>query len=839
MVKQKQNKGDDENEKAIPRVPDRRKSMSSTTSSINSNISIQKLVEASDLLEKPKNSLKTKSSRKSIPDLTVNNDNNTKNKKRKNSESELVDSDDEPCDKNDSINTKEKNEILEELSLEYTKLESSNQTVKKDNICSVCEMSNFLIECQGPCQQSFHLDCIGLLKETTNFKCEECQNDSHTCFACKKPPYKENNILTYKCSNNSCGKYYHSECLQKSELFRKDESSRNKISFVCPAHHCGTCYLDLGVENLPQAQNGRLVKCLRCPMSYHYGDHCTPAGSIILNSNYIICPAHFKQLKNNRAHNRVNVTWCFVCCKKGDLIGCNKCPAAYHAKCIQAPDKIESIDDETKEDKSIEPSSPARIGTEIEQLSPVSHNSGSTENTQNSGKSNLIQSDWTCDDCLLGKRPLNGQIVWAKVGQYRWWPAQICLPKCLPDNLKSRPYQVGEFPVKFFGTNDFYWLTIGRCFSFAEDDESQKPSGTSKTLINAFKIGVRHAKVAFHEVERLKLARNTKVTKYNFQLIKTNRPVGNVVINKVRLDEISRCECDPNSSAPCSSDKDCLNRMLNHECHPSVCPAGDRCMNQRFVKRQYPRQEPFFTGTRGWGLKSLVDIKKGEFVNEYVGEIITKEECKRRLEQANINGVKNFYYLTIDSNRIIDAGPKGNIARFANHCCEPNMETQKWVVNGEIRIGLFAVCDIPASTELTFNYNLDCLSNEKAVCRCGAKNCSGFIGERPKTNGNETKSSRSNTSIKSETSTSTVSTSDEAKNVKKRKLTETRKERLSICLPKPIEKQTSHIKKRTVSLAPNDIKHLKDELLIENLIDGTKPNKNPQGRKKKLNDSQN
>ena len=35
-------------------------------------------------------------------------------------------------------------------------------------------------------------------------------------------------------------------------------------------------------------------------------------------------------------------------------------------------------------------------------------------------------------------------------------------------------------------------------------------------------------------------------------------------------------------------------------------------------------------------------------------------------------------------------------------------------------------------TELTFNYNLDCLSNAKAVCKCGAKNCSGFIGERPK-----------------------------------------------------------------------------------------------------------
>nr|BAC25538.1 unnamed protein product [Mus musculus] len=48
-------------------------------------------------------------------------------------------------------------------------------------------------------------------------------------------------------------------------------------------------------------------------------------------------------------------------------------------------------------------------------------------------------------------------------------------------------------------------------------------------------------------------------------------------------------------------------------------------------------------------------------------------------------------------------------------------------------VGLFAVCDIPAGTELTFNYNLDCLGNEKTVCRCGASNCSGFLGDRPKT----------------------------------------------------------------------------------------------------------
>ena len=55
---------------------------------------------------------------------------------------------------------------------------------------------------------------------------------------------------------------------------------------------------------------------------------------------------------------------------------------------------------------------------------------------------------------------------------------------------------------------------------------------------------------------------------------------------------------------------------------------------------------------------------------------------------------------------MIDAGPKGNLARFMNHSCDPNCITQKWTVNGDTRVGLFALKDIPPGTELTFNYQV-------------------------------------------------------------------------------------------------------------------------------------
>lgn len=87
-------------------------------------------------------------------------------------------------------------------------------------------------------------------------------------------------------------------------------------------------------------------------------------------------------------------------------------------------------------------------------------------------------------------------------------------------------------------------------------------------------------------------------------------------------------------------------------------------MNQSFVLRQYPAMEPFHTAGRGWGLKALQDIKVGQFVIEYVGEVIDEAEYKRRLQRKMELKNESYYFLTIDQNRIIDAEPKGNLSRF-------------------------------------------------------------------------------------------------------------------------------------------------------------------------------
>ena len=58
--------------------------------------------------------------------------------------------------------------------------------------------------------------------------------------------------------------------------------------------------------------------------------------------------------------------------------------------------------------------------------------------------------------------PLYGEILWVKLGQYRWWPAQVIHPANLPTNIDKLPHDIGEFPVQFCGTNEYYWMNQGR-----------------------------------------------------------------------------------------------------------------------------------------------------------------------------------------------------------------------------------------------------------------------------------------------------------------------------------------------------------------------------------------
>ncbi|XP_071566986.1 uncharacterized protein Set2 isoform X2 [Temnothorax nylanderi] len=176
--------------------------------------------------------------------------------------------------------------------------------------------------------------------------------------------------------------------------------------------------------------------------------------------------------------------------------------------------------------------------------------------------------------------------------------------------------------------------------------------------------------------------------------------------------------------------EDCLNRLLMIECG-SRCVVGDRCTNKRFQNCNYAKCEVFRTEKKGFGLRAVVDIMAGEFIMEYVGEVVDPKDFKRRAKEYCKDKNRHYYFMALKSDQIIDATMKGNISRFINHSCDPNAETQKWTVSGELRIGFFNKKFIAAGEEITFDYHFQRYGKEAQKCYCEALNCRGWIGETP------------------------------------------------------------------------------------------------------------
>lgn len=182
-----------------------------------------------------------------------------------------------------------------------------------------------------------------------------------------------------------------------------------------------------------------------------------------------------------------------------------------------------------------------------------------------------------------------------------------------------------------------------------------------------------------------------------YKKLRTNRAVPPVRQDYDEDLNENRCNCTGvEETASCGPFSECINRLLMTECNPELCPAGARCENQQIQKRLYPELDLVRTDSKGWGLRSKQDLKAGAFVVEYVGELINNAEMQRRIQIKQDTKDDVYYFLTLNNNLIIDAERRGNMARFMNHSCEPNCETQKWTVNGITRVGLFALYDIKA-----------------------------------------------------------------------------------------------------------------------------------------------
>lgn len=197
------------------------------------------------------------------------------------------------------------------------------------------------------------------------------------------------------------------------------------------------------------------------------------------------------------------------------------------------------------------------------------------------------------------------------------------------------------------------------------------------------------------------------------------------------------CECgeewDGDRNEACGDDSDCINRICKVECVDQESSCGSGCQNQRFQLRQYADVEVFKTEKKGHGLRTRLGLSPNAFIYEYIGEVINESAFRRRTIQYDEEGIKHFYFMSLQNGVFIDATRKGNLGRFCNHSCKPNCYVDKWIVGDKVRMGIFAKRAIRAGEELVFDYNVDRYGADPQPCYCGEPNCTGFIGGKTQT----------------------------------------------------------------------------------------------------------
>ncbi|KAF7925474.1 uncharacterized protein EAE97_010555 [Botrytis byssoidea] len=185
----------------------------------------------------------------------------------------------------------------------------------------------------------------------------------------------------------------------------------------------------------------------------------------------------------------------------------------------------------------------------------------------------------------------------------------------------------------------------------------------------------------------------------------------------------SGCSCHSTGLA-CASDT-CICFQMNREC-------GDQCNTCGAIPRIRPqsrhKKELFQYGCQnialqrgvnkklilgkspiegaGFGLFTAEPVRKGDFLSEYTGELISDNEAERRGVEYNAKFMS--FLFTLNKEWTIDAMRMGNKTRFINHAGSEadgmNCAARILLVNGEHRIAFRATRDILIGEELLFDY---------------------------------------------------------------------------------------------------------------------------------------
>ncbi|KAM7392086.1 hypothetical protein PAMP_022722 [Pampus punctatissimus] len=160
------------------------------------------------------------------------------------------------------------------------------------------------------------------------------------------------------------------------------------------------------------------------------------------------------------------------------------------------------------------------------------------------------------------------------------------------------------------------------------------------------------------------------------------------------------------------------------ECN-HACSCWRTCRNRVVQNGLRTRLQLFRTQKMGWGVKAMQDIPQGTFICEYVGEIITDAEADKRENDSFLFTLDN----KVGDVHCIDARLFGNIGRFINHLCEPNLlAVRVFTMHQDLRfprIAFFSSRPIKAGDQIGLDYGDHYwrVKSKYFSCQCGSLKC--------------------------------------------------------------------------------------------------------------------
>src|SRR3954465_978630 len=115
----------------------------------------------------------------------------------------------------------------------------------------------------------------------------------------------------------------------------------------------------------------------------------------------------------------------------------------------------------------------------------------------------------------------------------------------------------------------------------------------------------------------------------------------------------------------------------------------------------------------GLGLFATKPIKKGTKIIRYFGPLL---DCKKKKDDA----IENKYLFELNNRWTIDGSVRKNVARYINHACKPNAESD--VKPRKRKVYIRAIKNIEPGEEINYDYGTDYFKAylKPIGCKCAA-----------------------------------------------------------------------------------------------------------------------